>query len=145
MLSNKMTLRQIVDFVPSEEDMMALDLDVVVYIKIALISTSKTINYDFIRYLFVDENLHEYFKDANHTVFYDFDGLNTNQGKFITFFELYSKYNYANVSEYLKELLEYYNHDADVLIDFVTHDNKQYRLSNLDGVVKLEELNKNAA
>ena len=58
---------------------------------------------------------------------------------------MYSLYNYANISEYLKQLLEFYNHDADVLIDFFTHDDKKYRLSNLDGFVKLEKLDSKSA
>ena len=65
------------------------------------------------------------------------------QEKFITIFELYSKYNYENTSAYLEELLQSYTHEADVLIDLYTHDSKEYRLSNLDGIVKLEQLNIN--
>jgi len=58
---------------------------------------------------------------------------------------MYALYNFDNVSEYLKELLSVYTHDADVLIDFYTHDNHSYRLSNLDGIVKLEEMNRKEA
>ena len=57
----------------------------------------------------------------------------------MTIFELFSLYNYANVSEYLRGLLESYSHEADVIMDFFTHDDKKYRLSNLDGIVKLEQ------
>ena len=81
-----------------------------------------------------------YFKNYADTVFYDFDGRHTDQEKFITIFELYSLYNYDNTSEYLKDILNLYTHEADVLIDLFTHDSKAYRLSNLDGIVKLEEI-----
>ena len=71
-------------------------------------------------------------------LFYDFDGRDIGQEKVVTIFELYSLYNYENTSDYLRDLLQSYTHEADVLIDFYTHDSKEYRLSNLDGIVKLE-------
>ena len=142
MLTENMTLRQMVKFEPSEMDMVTLPLDIVVYIKVSVVSLTKEDNYNFLKYLFTDEDSNFYFKDLKYTVFYDFDATQTTQEKFVTILELYSLYNYANTSEYLKELLEFYSHEADVLIDFYTHDSKAYRLSNLDGVVKLEELNR---
>ena len=142
MLTYNMPLRKMLDFKPSDEDMAMLDLDVVVYIKVSVVSLSKDDNYNFIKYLFSDDEISFYFKDYLKTIFYDFDGTVTYQEKFVTIFELYSLYKYENVSEYLKDLLSLYSHEADVLIDFYTHDSKAYRLSNLDGVVKLEEMQK---
>ncbi|MBO7677515.1 MAG: hypothetical protein J6S49_08380 [Erysipelotrichaceae bacterium] len=136
-----MSLRKMIEFRPDDVDMAMLPLDVVVYIKASIVSLDKDDNYAFIRYLFSDENMKGYFKDLNDTVFYDFDARNTSQEKFITIFELYSLYNYENTSAYLNDMLLYYTHEADVLIDFYTHDSKQYRLSNLDGIVKLEQMN----
>lgn len=141
MITNNMSLRKMVEFKPSDVDMAMLPLDVVVYVKVSVVSLQKNDNYDFIRYLFSDESMSNYFKDINDTIFYDFDGRNTNQEKFITIFELYSLYNYENTSTYLNELLQFYTHEADVLIDLYTHDSKEYRLSNLDGIVKLEQMN----
>ena len=141
MLSDNMTLKNMINFKPTDEEMAMLDLDVVVYCKVSVVSLNKEDNYDFIRFLFSDEDIIYHFKDVNKTMFYDFDGTNTNQEKFVTIFELYSLFNYDNISEYLKDILVNYNHDADVLIDFYTHDSKSYRLSNLDGIVKLEEMN----
>jgi len=134
-----------VEFKPSEMDMAMLPLDVVVYVKAALISLNQEDNYAFIRYLFSNDEITFYFKDVKDTVFYDFDGRHTDQEKYITIFEMYALYNFDNVSEYLKELLSVYTHEADVLIDFYTHDNHSYRLSNLDGIVKLEEMNRKEA
>lgn len=145
MLVETMTLRKMVDFKPSEEDMAMLPLDVTLYLKVSLVSLDAKDNYDFIRYLFQVEDLKDNFKEIARTVFYDFDGRNTDQEKFVTIFEMYGLYNYANTSEYLKEILENYTHEADVLIDIYTHDSKEYRLSNLDGIVKLEELHKGVA
>lgn len=146
MLDNKLPLKKMIDFKPSDEDMLNLDLDIVVYIKVSLVSLCKEDNYNFIRFLFTDEEIKDYFKHFELTTFYDFDGTNTNQEKFITIFELYSLYKYEDVSMYLKDILDQYTHEADVLIDLYTHDNKECRLSNLDGIVKLEEIiNKNAA
>jgi len=140
-----MKLRKMVEFKPSEMDMAMLPLDVVVYVKAALISLNQEDNYAFIRYLFSNDEITFYFKDVKDTVFYDSDGRHTDQEKYITIFEMYALYNFDNVSEYLKELLSVYTHDADVLIDFYTHDNHSYRLSNLDGIVKLEEMNRKEA
>jgi len=135
-----MSLKQMIDFKPRDEEMLALDLDVVTYIKVSIISYSKDDNYEYIKFLFSDEECKEYFKDYEKTIFYDFDGTNTNQGRFVSVFELYSTMNYLSTSIYLEELQNKYKHDADVIIDFFTHDNKSYRLSDIDGVVKLEEL-----
>ena len=140
MLTDNMSLKQMINFKPTDEDMAMLDLDVVVYLKVSVISLSKQDNYDFIRYLFSDEDMALNFKNINNTLFYDFDGTRTNQEKFVTIFELYSLYKYENVSSYLSDLLQYYSHEADVIMDFYTHDSKAYRLSNLDGLVKLEQM-----
>ena len=136
-----MSLRKMVEFKPSDVDMAMLALDVVVYIKASIVSLDKSDNYGFIRFLFSDENMPVYFKDLNDTLFYDFDGRDIGQEKVVTIFELYSLYNYENTSDYLRDLLQSYTHEADVLIDFYTHDSKEYRLSNLDGIVKLEQMN----
>ena len=141
MLSENMPLRKMLDFSPSDMDMALLPLDVTVYVKASVVSLNKEDNYGFIRYLFTNQEMNEYFKDIRDTVFYDFDGTHTDKERFVTVFELFSLFNYANVSGYLKEVLEFYSHEADVLIDFYTHDSKAYRLSNLDGIVKLEEMN----
>ena len=140
MLTDNMPLRKMLDFAPSDMDMVMLPLDVVVYVKFSIVSNAKEDNYGFIRYLFSMPELNDYFKDLNDTIFYDFDASHTGQSRFITIFEMYSLYNYANISEYLKEVLEFYSHEADVLIDLYTHDSKAYRLSNLDGIVKLEQM-----
>ena len=140
MLTENMSLRDMLDFKPSDLEMAMLPLDIVVYIKVSVVSESQNDNYGFIRYLFSSPELSEYFRDLSDTLFYDFDGRRRDQDRFITIFELYSLYNYSNVSEYLKELLQFYTHEADVLIDLYTHDDQSYRLSNLDGIVKLEQM-----
>ena len=80
------------------------------------------------------------FKNFEKTVFYDFDGTKTNQEKFVTIFELYGKSIYHETALYLEEILKGYSHEADVIIDVFTHDNHMYRLSNLEGIVKVEEV-----
>lgn len=144
MLEKEMPLIEMINYNPSEMDMAKLALDIVVYIKVSIVSLYKEDNYEFIRYLFSNEDISTYIKDKDDIAFYDFDGTGTNQERFVTIFEMYSLYNYQNVSEYLKELLEGYDHRADVIIDLYTHDDKKYRLSNLDGIVKLEECKKTA-
>ncbi len=134
-----MSLRDMLDFKPDDMDMAMLPLDIVVYVKACVIGGKREDSYGFVRYLFSHAELNDYFKDLSDTLFYDFDAT-SRQGKFVTIFELYSLYNFSNVSDYLKELLEYYSHECDVLIDLYTHDSRSYRLSNLDGIIKLEEM-----
>ncbi len=126
-------------FEPTGEELAMMDLNVIVYCKVTVISMNRQDNYDFIRMMFSDEDIRFFFKDYGKTLFYDFDGTHTDQEKFVTIFELFSLFNYHNVSEYLQQMLESYTHEADVIIDFYTHDDKKYRLSNLDGIVKLEQ------
>ena len=135
-----MNLKQMLEFKPSENDMAMLPLDVVLYIKISIVSLYKEDNYEFIRFFFNDPDLKEYLKDMDKTIIYDFDAK---KERIVSILELYGTRNYGETSIYLKELLENYNHIADVIIDIYTHDDKEYRLSNLDGIVKLEQLNKN--
>lgn len=140
MLNKEMSLREMIDYMPTELEMVSLPLDEVVYIKTSIVSLYKEDNYDFIRFLFSKEDIREYIKNIDEIDFYDFDATGTKQERFVTIFEMSSLYNFTNVSDYLKEALEGYSHIADVIIDFKTHDDKKYRLSNLDGIVKLEEL-----
>ena len=112
----------------------------IISFSVSLISLTKKDNYDFIRYFFSDEEIKNYFKDTNKTIFYDFDGLKTNQEKFITIFELYGLCIAQETSLYIEELLKNYTHEADVIIDIFTHDDHLYRISNLEGIVKVEEV-----
>ena len=134
-----MTLRQMIDFKPSDLDMAMLPLEVTVYLKVHVISLYKEDNYAFLRYFFT-RDIGEYFYRFQNTVFYDFDGTDTKQERFVTVFELYSVPKFSEIADLLKEVLEGYDHTADVIFDFFTHDNRMYRLSNLDGIVKLEEI-----
>ena len=129
-----------VKFMPSDGDMAMLDLDVTLYLRVSLIALDKKDNYDFIRYFFSDEEIKHYFKQSEKTLFYDFDGSNTRQEKFVTIFELFGLCIAQETSLYIEELLKNYTHEADVIIDIFTHDDHLYRLSNLEGIVKVEEV-----
>ena len=140
MLVGNMSLKMMLDFKPNAEDMAVLPLDVVLYLKVSIVSLYREDNYSFIRFLFSDSDINDYLKDIPKTVIYDFDGTSTKQERFITVFEAYGTKNFTQTSDYLCELLNRYSHEADVIIDIYTHDDREYRLSNLDGIVKLEEL-----
>lgn len=144
MLVNNMSLRQMLDFKPSDEDMALLPLDVVVYLKVTVVSTLKEINYNFVRYLFNHERKDEVinlFKDVHKTIFYDFNyKVDEDDNRAITICELYSKENYTATELLLNALLQEYSHDAEVIIDLYTHNNHEYRLSNLDGIVKNDQI-----
>lgn len=138
MFVENMNLRQMIDFKPSDEDMAMLPLDVVTWLKLSIISLEASINYEAIRYLFNNEDVKGLFKNPEKTSFYDFDGTKTIQNCFVTIAELYGLQKDSSAIDILKEALEEYDHSADVIIDIYTHDNKAYRLSNLDGIVKCE-------
>ena len=135
-----MTLTEMAHFEPNEEDMLSLPLTAVTYLKVSLVSLSMEDNYGFINFFFKDKEVEDYINDIPSTVVYDFDGTKTDQEKFVTIFELTGKANFHEISMYLEELLNNYSHEADVIIDIFTHDSNKYRLSNLEGIVKLEEL-----
>lgn len=138
MLTNNMTLTQMANFKPNDEDMAMLPLDVVLYIKVTVISICKEGNYEFIRFFFNDPDLKDYLKDINKTVVYDFE---TNNDRTISIFEIFAGKNYTETVDYLKDLLELFEGQAEALFSIYTHDDKEYLLSNLDGIVKLEEVN----
>ena len=140
MLDSSMTLNEMARFEPNEADMLSLPLEATAYLKVSLISLSKDDNYNFIRFFFSDDEIVNYINNIQDTIFYDFDGTSTDQEKFITILELTGKTNFEEISMYLEELLNKYSHEADVIIDIYSHDSKKYRLSNLEGIVKLEVL-----
>lgn len=140
MLDKSFSLDKMLKFEPHQEDMLALPLEAVVYLKFSIVSINKDDNYAFIRHLFSNNEINNYFNDINKIIFYDFDATNTDQEKFITIFEVCSKITFHELSLYLEEILKAYNHDAFVFVDLYTHDDKKYRLSDLDGLIKLEEM-----
>ena len=144
MLVKEMSLKQMLDFKPNDEDMVMLDLDVVTYIKVSMVSIMKEINYNFVRYLFnhdQKDDLISTMKNINSTIFYDFIYKDSEDDKrAITIFELYSTKPYAETEMLINELLSDYTHDAEVIFDFYTHDNHEYRLTNIDGIIKTDQL-----
>ncbi len=135
-----MNLKAMSEFMPNEEDMAMLDLDVVVWVKLSIISNLKEVNYSFIRFFFDQkENIDLFlaFKDLLKTTFYDFEYKGE---RFITIAELFAKEKVSEIELLLKEIMEKYTYEAEVIFDLYTHDDHAYRLSNLDGVIKYEEM-----
>ena len=138
MFVNNMPLKAMINFAPNDEDMAMLPLDVVVWIRMSFIGIEKAVNYNAIRYFFTNEDFKALFKDIDKTVFYDFDATKTKQNCFVTICELYGLNKDTVTLDTVKEIMEEYDHSADIIFDVFTHDNKKYRLSNLDGIVKNE-------
>ena len=141
MLSNKMTLKEMIDYKPDEVTMEKLPLNVVLYIKISVVSYSKKDNYDFINFLFTQDEINDFIFNIKDSIVYDFDGTVTKQERFVSIMQVFGLKNFEQTSIYLQEIMQKYDHTADILIDIYTHDDKEYRLSNLDGIVKLEQMN----
>lgn len=142
MLTKKMSLKAMLDFSPNDEDMAVLDLDTVVYLKLAVISIAKEINYNFIRFIFKEgeKEMASYFKNLAQTVFYDFEYRKGDDNRAITISEFYALKPYTETEMFINELLQKYSHEAEVIFDFYTHDRHIYRLSNLDGIVVNDQL-----
>ena len=139
MLTNNMTLTQMANFKPNDEDMAMLPLDVVLYIKVTVISICKEDNYEFIRFFFNDPDLKDYLKDIDKTIVYDFKA---SEDRVVSIYEIFGNKNYMETADYLKDLIQLFQGQAEALFSIYTHDNKEYLLSNLDGIVKLEEVNR---
>ena len=61
MLVDNMPLRRMIDFKPHAEDMAMLPLDVVLYLKVSVVSYAGETNYAFLRFLFSDPEIRDYF------------------------------------------------------------------------------------
>ena len=59
MLLENMSLKNMLDYKPSDLDMAMLPLDVIVYVKVTLVSKSRQENCGFIRYLFSSPELND--------------------------------------------------------------------------------------
>ena len=57
MLNEKMTLMEMINYKPSQIEMASLPLDIVVYVKVSIVSLYKEDNHEFIRYLFEKEDI----------------------------------------------------------------------------------------
>lgn len=136
MLLNNMTLKEMLDFKPSDEDMLSLDLSVVVYIKLLIISKDTETNNSFIRFLFENEEFNEYFIETSDTSYYEF---NSKDNKYLTITELFAKHKFEETKNYLKDILETYKDEAIYSFNLYTHDNHSYSLHNIEGFIELEE------
>jgi len=132
MLNNKMSLKEMMDFKPNDTDMVSLPLNIVTYIKSFVVSYNRDDNINFIRYLFTQSDVNAYFNNIDATTFYDFDGSETKEGRFVTCFEVYGLVNAENEQFFLNEVLkEYENNDMVACIfEIYTHDNKKIVVSN---------------
>lgn len=138
MLDTSMNLHDMIYFVPQDSDMLSLDLSVQAYIKVFTTSQKEEDNTEFIRFLH-NQNIADELFESEKTTFYTFSS--PDKTRFITMFELFSKVSYFEISDHLYEILKEYNHNSDVIIDFFTHDSHSYRLSDLGGEIKLNQLN----
>lgn len=138
MLNKKMSLHEMMYFKPEDSDMLSLPLYVLVYAKVFVTSSNEEDNINFIKYLQANDiksSLYDYEK----TTFYTF--FAPDNSRYVTIFEIYSLKTYFEISDILFEQLKEYSHDCDIVIDFFTHDNHLYRLSDIAGEVKNDQLN----
>ena len=138
MLTNNMTLKEMLDFKPSNQDMMALELSVVIYLKIVIISKDFNCNNLLIKHIIEDEEYDENFINIPDTSFYEFK---SKDNKCLTITELFSRRKYIETSDILKNILEKYKGDSLYTINLYTHDDHHYVLHNLEGYISLEEQN----
>lgn len=137
MLDKSMNLKEMIYYKPSDDDMLELPLDALVYIKVFATSSSEEDNANFIRHLTANQIQEDLF-EPEKTTFYSFNS--PDKTRYVSIFEMLSKISYYEISDHLMEILESYNHDCDVVCDFFTHDNHLHRLSDLAGEIKLDDL-----
>lgn len=138
MLNEKMSLHDMMYFKPEDIDMLSLPLEALVYIKVFSTSSIEQDNIDFVSFLHstdLKEDLYEYEK----TDFFQFSS--PNKDRFVTIFELYGNKPYQELSEHFMDVMQEYSHNSDIIIDMFTHDSHLYRLSDLAGEIKLDQLN----
>lgn len=140
MLTNDMTLKEMMEFNPNDEDMLSLPLDSIVYIKMFIISATKEDNYDFLRNHFYNDEINECINEPENINIHDFDSTKDGGDKFVSICEMTSKVIYEEVEEFFKKMLLNYNHEAFILIYLYTHDNKKYLISDEDGVIKTNKI-----
>lgn len=138
MLTGNMTLKEMLDFKPSNSDMMALDLSVVIYVKFLIISQDFNENNKLIRHLLENEEYSENFVKLNDTSFYEFK---SKDNKCLTITELFSMRKLEETKDIFKTILEKYNGDCLYTINLYTHDDHHYILHNLEGYISFEESN----
>lgn len=138
MLNDKMSLHEMMYFKPEDSDMLSMPLEALVYVKVFATSNKDMDNVDFVSYLH-DTDLKEDLYEYESTNFYQFSS--PNKDRFITIFELYGNKPYQELSEHFLEVMSNYSHNSDVVIDMFTHDSHLYRLSDLAGEIKLDQLN----
>lgn len=138
MLTNKMNLKEMLDFKPSNEDMMSLDLSIIVYIKMMIVSKEFSQNNDLIKHIIENEEYNENFEAINDISFYEFK---SKDDKCLTITEMFSKRKYIETTDILKTILDNYNGNALFTLNLYTHDDHHYILHNLEGYITLEESN----
>lgn len=138
MLEKNMTLAQMLEFNPSDIDMLSLPLEAIVYLKITILSNGPDTNMDLIKHLFTNEESNTYFYDLTNSNIFDF--VVPNNGGFINIVEASGTAVYGEMSIFIKELLESYNGEAECVVDIYTHDNNHYRYSLLDHAVGVEKV-----
>lgn len=137
MLDKSMSLHEMMYFEPQDGDMLSLPLEVLAYVKVFVTSIDQQLNTNFISYL-SQNNIKDYIYDFQSTTFYTFES--PNKDRCVTLFELYSTISYYEISDFLYELLSKYTHDCDIVFDFFTHDNHLYRLTDIAGEIKIDQL-----
>lgn len=140
MLKKTMTLNQMINFKPNDEDMFNLELDEILYLKIIIIGNNLENNHKDIRILLNPkyiEEINKTIKNINKTNFFDFEYKN----KAISIFNLKSKENFYYTHSLFEDILKQYQFYGDIAIYFFTHNNKEYILSNYNGIINTQEIN----
>jgi len=141
MLDKTMTLNQVINCTPTLDELSVLPLDVNALVKIMIVANSKEDAYNFIRYMFNDENkvILEFFKDLNKTIFFDFDHTNYEESKYIMAGELYSLESNETTIRFLEELLDD-NPIAtvDAIFDLFDTEENHYRIAIYENKAKTD-------
>jgi len=138
MLVNNMSLKRMLDYQPSKEDMCFLPLEADKLLKVVLVGRNKNEVYSCISLLFNDAQLQNYFDEVLKTHIYDFDGTSFRDGKFICIFELFTKYEDEIIQNKFKELLKDIDYRVTLhLTSFNKDANESYQLVYQEGEIQI--------
>lgn len=137
MLSKNMTLKQMLDYKPTDSDMESLDLNIIVYIKALFIANDQISNIKSLKHIIENSEASSIFINIESTPYYEFK---SKDNKCLIITELFSKVSYAELESFLKEILDKWQSNSIYSLNIYTHDNKYYVMDNIGGYNNIEKV-----
>ena len=134
MITKDMTLTELINYIPDQEELAMLPLDVNGIVKVIVVGKNQQEVYDYFRYIFSEEFkvIEDIFKDIRKSVILDFDHSMYEDARYIGITEFYPIEDIDTTNRFLQELIEEYE-GVDVIFDLFDQEGKHYRTSVYNG------------